>query len=51
MPNLFATPGKYQTGSTATLVTASSPDSFKHTEPSTFSRPSLTLFSSSGSLM
>ena len=34
IPNLSATPGRYQTGSTANLVTASSPELFKHILPS-----------------
>lgn len=34
MPNLSATPGKYQTGSTANFVTASSPELFRHILPS-----------------
>lgn len=34
MPNLSATPGRYQAGSTANFVTASSPESFLHILPS-----------------
>lgn len=34
MPNLSATPGRYQAGSTANFVTASSPDSFLQILPS-----------------
>ena len=34
MPNLSATPGKYQAGSTANFVTASSPESFLQILPS-----------------
>ena len=51
IPNRSATPGKYQTGSTANLVTASSPSSFRQIFPSGTRRPALTLCSSSGNFM
>ncbi|KAH3659161.1 hypothetical protein OGATHE_006044 [Ogataea polymorpha] len=41
-PNLLATPGKYQTGSTAIFVTAISPFSFSTILPSGFRLPFLT---------
>ncbi len=45
-PNRSAMPGRYQTGSTAALVTATSPVSFMIV-PSTLSRPAATASSSS----
>src|ERR1700760_3753412 len=51
IPNLSATPGRYQTGSTATLVTCNSPNSLRHIFPSASNLPALTLLSSSGSLI
>lgn len=45
MPNLSATPGRYQAGSTANFVTASSPESFLQILPSgtLFSQVSVTM--------
>ena len=51
IPNLLATPGRCQTGSTANLVTASSPNSLRHIFLSGTMRPSRTLCSSSGNLI
>ena len=51
IPNLSATPGRCQTGSTANLVTASSPNSLRHIFLSGTMRPSRTLCSSSGNLI
>jgi hypothetical protein len=51
IPNRSATPGRYQTGSTANFVTASSPDALRHILPSGISLPAFTLSSSSGTFI
>ena len=51
IPNRSATPGRYQTGSTANFVTANSPELLRHIFLSGTRRPSRTLCSSSGSFI
>ena len=51
IPNLSATPGRCQTGSTANFVTANSPNSLRQIFLSGTMRPSRTLCSSSGNLI